>query len=857
MEPSFGVGLSFWVFPALLAATFLGWLPGVTAGVVSTVLIGLTSQQFFDPSEGALSLAMVIFVATYLHANKSLRVVDGVCFFWLFATPCFIFYHRALWLLDLNGGILVLAREVISHLLPALLVQLITLKPAFYTRWFSASALRTNLKSDFTLTALARIVLIPATLMPVMLAAQVFTTESLFIRQQSFLNQAEQLSIAHARQAELALSKTRMRALAAPSDRASTYEAWAAALLADMPWVCAINHQRFKVQVAAKNTDAGATDICNMRAESIGRSAIAAFRLEALTVWVDLDRLSRVIEADEREAPFYHASRLWQGSVDAGALGGTQVMMLADTGRSRIEALFRRKSVRVDLVDDALFDAPIYAQVDVVLNKPTDIGLAVSVWSLLTTFVFMLVLFLLYRRWLGLSGRAIEEFVHGLSDWRVGHPMPTIKALPVGLLQELDILTKAFARLVDNVNRTYQALDDISVERRALIGRMSTIYRSIHAPIFVFDAQLQLDRSQSNLAAVELIDELMPVFDTAKRQLDTRTLVGQEISHSALAPSPAGIELANVLFRAVAFRECDAEVELAIKNTKRGNESVYLCGVDVITSEESEATELFGLVLVLSDITELTQSRQQLMHSAKMTSVGEVASGAAHELNQPLNIIRMATHNLLRSLSLDELKPEQLRAKLDRINTQVDRAARLVSGMKAFARTSNQNLTLSEPSEAISVALDLLGKRVSAAEIELTYCPLDKSIALKTDVSALQHIVISMVDNAIDAFVAGTVKGRRLKVTESLQAGDFVLTLQDNAGGIESQVIDRIFEPFFTTRPELGNSGLGLSSSYGIVKDLGGSITAENDEQGAVFTVRLPIAVDNAQAPDTNDEPRA
>ena len=800
---------------------------------------------------------MVAFVATYLHANKSLRVVDGVCFFWLFATPVFIFYHCALRLLDVNGGLLLLAREVISHLLPALLVQLITLKPEFYTRWLSESVLRTNLQSTFSLTALARIILIPATVLPLMLAMQVFTTESLFIRQQSFFNEAEQLSITHIRKAELVLAKTRIRALGAPNDRVSTYEAWAAALLADMPWVCAINHERFKVQLAAKNNGASATDICSVRAGRSTHPAIVTLRLDALTVWVDLDRLSTAIEADEREAPFHHSSRLWQGSVDADALGSTNVMLLGDTGRSTVEALFRRKSVRVDLVDDELFDVPIYAQVDVVLNKPTDMGLAFSIWSLLTTFVFILALFLLYRRWLRLSGRAIDEFVNGLADWRVGNPMPKVKTLSVGLLEELDMLSGAFARLVANFNQTYQALDDVSVERRVLLGQMSTVYRSIHAPIFVFDAHLQLVSDQSNLAAVKLENRLTPLFEAAKQQLDQHKLVGQDVSHTAPAMNPTDTELATALFRCSAFRECDAEIELTIKEAECGDEHVYLCGVDIITSDESEAAELLGVVLVLTDITELTQSRQQIMHSAKMISIGDVASGAAHELNQPLNIIRMATHNLLRRLSLDDLKPEQLHAKLERINTQVDRAARLVNGMKAFARTSNQNLTMAEPSQAISVALDLLGKRMGAEDIKLTYHPLEKVIRLKTDISALQHIVISMVDNAIDAFVARAIAGRYLTVSESLQGMDFVLTIQDNAGGIESDVIDRIFEPFFTTRPELGSSGLGLSTSYGIVKDLGGSITAENDEQGAIFKVRLPIPVDDAQAPDTKEEPRA
>ena len=132
---------------------------------------------------------------------------------------------------------------------------------------------------------------------------------------------------------------------------------------------------------------------------------------------------------------------------------------------------------------------------------------------------------------------------------------------------------------------------------------------------------------------------------------------------------------------------------------------------------------------------------------ARMAGVGKLSAGAAHEMNQPLNVIRMAAYNLRRAIEKGSLNPESALTKLQRIDEQIDRAARLVGGMKAFSPTSSQDPMTINPSEAVATALELLAKRFSAVDVTLDYSPTDQIVALPSPPTAIQEVVAQVVDN--------------------------------------------------------------------------------------------------------------
>ena len=236
---------------------------------------------------------------------------------------------------------------------------------------------------------------------------------------------------------------------------------------------------------------------------------------------------------------------------------------------------------------------------------------------------------------------------------------------------------------------------------------------------------------------------------------------------------------------------------------------------------------------------------------SRLAGVGKLSAGAAHEINQPLNVIRMAAYNLRRSIEKGTLETEPALAKLQRIDEQIDRAARLVGGMKAFSPTSKQDHSTINPSEAVATALELLAKRFSAAEVVLEYHPTDKKVALQSPPTAIQEVVAHVVDNTLEAygpvaevdpFASDTsVIERKLRINEVVSDGRFTLCFEDGAGGMEAEFLSKAAEPFVTTDETAGHAGLGLTICRDLITSMDGEFLLEPVEGGLRVTVSLPV----------------
>ncbi|WP_256873379.1 PAS domain-containing sensor histidine kinase [Pseudomonas taiwanensis] len=258
-----------------------------------------------------------------------------------------------------------------------------------------------------------------------------------------------------------------------------------------------------------------------------------------------------------------------------------------------------------------------------------------------------------------------------------------------------------------------------------------------------------------------------------------------------------------------------------------------------------EHGRLLEVQAVGRDNTEVRKAQQQLYQGAKMATLGEMATGLAHEMNQPLNVMRMAVANVLKRLASDEVQVDYLRDKLLRIEAQVQRAARIVDHMRVFGRRSDVEQQLFDPRQAVEGALSLLSEGLRGKGVEVRLALGEQGFSVRGFADQLEQVLINLMVNARDAMLGKKEKepdfAPSILVGLEPRGAWVELRVEDNGGGIDPRLLEKIFEPFFTTKPVGKGTGLGLSVSYGIVQQMGGRLSVENAAEGACFRIALPL----------------
>ena len=311
----------------------------------------------------------------------------------------------------------------------------------------------------------------------------------------------------------------------------------------------------------------------------------------------------------------------------------------------------------------------------------------------------------------------------------------------------------------------------------------------------------------------------------------------------AARTGPASVTaFAEALRRATTDGE--AAAELLLHHGDGGERRLVVRMSSTTPRAEKEAQEeTTEIVAIWSDVTRERELERQLVHANKMAQLGEVATGVAHELNQPLTAISMAAENAMSLLAQPVQDVARLRGKLETVVAMITRARDVMDHMRIFGRTDTACVAPVELDRVVRKASALVGERLRRAEVAVTLLlPPDPPRVLAKEVP-LEQVMINLLANACDAYLQRAQPGPRpVAVAVGEEAGFAVITVQDRAGGIPPEIVERIFEPFFTTKPVGKGTGLGLSLSFGIVTDLGGTMAVANRDGGALFTIRLPLA---------------
>lgn len=243
---------------------------------------------------------------------------------------------------------------------------------------------------------------------------------------------------------------------------------------------------------------------------------------------------------------------------------------------------------------------------------------------------------------------------------------------------------------------------------------------------------------------------------------------------------------------------------------------------------------------------------KELLRSAKLASVGELATGLAHEINNPLAVISAERTNLSDELADAPLEPPVRKAveeSLERIKRQVQRCAGITSKMLRFGRSGDAKPRMIALGPPVAEIVRMLRKQAEVRNVELRVDMRDGLPQVLADSTELEQVLVNLINNSMHAME----EGGTIDIAAKVEGQEVLLSVSDTGKGIEPEHLERIFQPFFTTKPVGQGTGLGLSVCYGIVRGWGGSIEAKSRVgEGTTITIRLPLT---GSSGDTSDPP--
>lgn len=256
-----------------------------------------------------------------------------------------------------------------------------------------------------------------------------------------------------------------------------------------------------------------------------------------------------------------------------------------------------------------------------------------------------------------------------------------------------------------------------------------------------------------------------------------------------------------------------------------------------------------AIIIAVTDITEMIEKDAQLIQAGKMKSLGEMSAGVAHEINQPLNAIKMGSEflSLMQEENMDVPKEHFLQV-VSEISTQVDRAAEIIDTLRSFGRKSDLIEELVNLNQPIKAVLSMVRRQFELENIRFELKLAESLPPVLAHSNRLQQVLFNLVTNARDAIndcssPNDAVCDRRISIRTGAEGSMAYIEVEDSGSGIAEKDQHKIFEPFYTTKETGQGMGLGLAITYGIVRDYGGDIriTSEKDK-GTVFRMEFPKA---------------
>ena len=293
--------------------------------------------------------------------------------------------------------------------------------------------------------------------------------------------------------------------------------------------------------------------------------------------------------------------------------------------------------------------------------------------------------------------------------------------------------------------------------------------------------------------------------------------------------------------------ELEALTGQQVEVTLKSKSDQLLDMVFSVTSLLDEHGVRSGLLFLGQDVTDLKNREKQLLQSEKLATLGEMSTGIAHEINQPLNTIKLMAKNLslllersINQASIDDI--DKFQYKLDGIGKQVDRAAIITDHMRILGRSASDSFIKYEKfdvTDAINACKSLMEGQLRLLSIALSLEIDEQPLMVDGSSLELEQVLLNLVRNSRDAITESTDQGS-IVISARLAAKEIIIAVADDGPGFSPMDEHKLFDPFFSTKDVGKGTGLGLSISHRMIARMEGTLTAHNASRGAVFEIRFP-----------------
>ncbi|MFZ2448037.1 MAG: PAS domain S-box protein [Syntrophobacteraceae bacterium] len=347
------------------------------------------------------------------------------------------------------------------------------------------------------------------------------------------------------------------------------------------------------------------------------------------------------------------------------------------------------------------------------------------------------------------------------------------------------------------------------------------IFNNIPNPVFVLDRELKI---------IDCNDMVYSVYGYKKEE------ILRDYFRDVFEPEESGDSLHDI-------RHTDTLTN--VRHMTKDGRTIYVN----IRVSPSEYLGREAFLLTTSDITKRLMAEQHLIQASKMATLGEMATAIAHELNQPLSVMKTASSFIIKKIRKNEpIREDILKTMAEEIDSHVDRASGIINHLREFGRKSEVKKEKVNVNEALERALAIFMQQLKLREIVVEKALEEELPPIYANSNRLEQVFINLLINARDAIEDRCEKlGRndiekKISLRTRLDSGKITTEVEDTGIGIPRGLLDRIFEPFFTTKRVGRGTGLGLSISYGIVQDYEGTIKVEvGEERGSNFIIQFPV----------------